>query len=89
MPKCSAIPISTDEPFDVDGAPDPEACDAENAVHLANVASFLADFIAHLETKPGSLGKEAILLRVVTEVNEEWRRGANLPVEAGVEGSAR
>jgi 5'-nucleotidase len=52
-----AIAISTDEPCDLDDPPggDLPACEAANAVHFANVASFLTDFIAHLETKPGFL----------------------------------
>ncbi len=45
-----AIGISTDEPCDEDDPPggDLPACVAANAAHYANVASFLADFIAHL-----------------------------------------
>ena len=52
-----AIGISTDEPCDVDDPPggDLAACEAANDAHFADVASFTADFIAHLETKPGFL----------------------------------
>lgn len=59
-----AIGISTDEPCDVDDPPggDLEACEEENDEHYAQVASFLADFISHLETKPGFLSEEAGLL---------------------------
>ncbi len=59
-----AIAISTDEPCDEDDPPggDLPACVAENAAHYADVASFLADFIAHLETKPGFLEDESGLL---------------------------
>jgi 5'-nucleotidase len=53
-----AIAISTDELCDEDT---PE-CEATNAAHFANVASFMADFIAHLESKPGNLSKEPRLL---------------------------
>jgi broad specificity polyphosphatase/5'/3'-nucleotidase SurE len=47
-----------DEPPDDDLA----ACVAANATHFANVADFLADFIAHLESKPGFLAGESGLL---------------------------
>lgn len=59
-----AIAISTDEPCDEDDPPgaDLAACVASNAAHYANVASFLADFIAHLESKPGLLAGESGLL---------------------------
>lgn len=59
-----AIAISTDEPCDEDNPPggDLPACVAANANHYANVANFLADFIAHLETKPGFLSSESGLL---------------------------
>jgi 5'-nucleotidase len=59
-----AIAISTDEPCDEDNPPggDLPACVTENAAHYTNVASFLVDFIAHLETKPGFLSKEPGLL---------------------------
>ena len=59
-----AIGISTDEPCDEDDPPggDLPACVAANAVHYANVASFLADFVAHLETKPGVLSSEPGIL---------------------------
>lgn len=59
-----AIGISTDEPCDEDDPPggDLPACVAENAAHYANVASFLTDFIAHLETKPGFLASQPALL---------------------------
>ena len=59
-----AIAISTDEPCDEDDPPggDLPACVAANANHYANVANFLADFIAHLETKPGFLSSESGLL---------------------------
>jgi 5'-nucleotidase len=59
-----AIGISTDEPCDEEDPPDGDlpACVAANAAHYANVASFLADFIAHLETKPGFLAEESGLL---------------------------
>ncbi len=59
-----AIAISTDEPCDEEEAEpgDLEACQAENAAHYAEVADFTADFIAHLETKPGFLGSVAGLL---------------------------
>ena len=59
-----AIGISTDEPCDEDDPPggDLAACVAENAVHFADVASFLVGFIAHLETKPGFLARESGLL---------------------------
>ncbi len=40
----------------------PEICVAANGVHYANVASFTADFIAHLEEKPEFLEDEAGLL---------------------------
>lgn len=52
-----AIAISTDEPCDEDAPPggDLAACVTANAAHYANVAGFLADFIAHLESKPGFL----------------------------------
>jgi 5'-nucleotidase len=59
-----AIAISTDEPCDEDDPPggDLPACVAENAAHYADVADFLAGFIAHLETKPGFLaGKSGLL----------------------------
>ncbi len=59
-----AIAISTDEPCDEDDPPgdDPLACVAKNAAHYADVAGFLTDFIAHLETKPGFLAGESGLL---------------------------
>ena len=59
-----AIGISTDEPCDVDEPPggDLPACLAVNAAHYAEVAAFLVDFVAHLETKPGSLSDEPGLL---------------------------
>ena len=38
------------------------ACEASNAAHYANVADFLIDFIAHLESKPGFLAGESGLL---------------------------
>jgi 5'-nucleotidase len=53
-----AIAISTNELCDDDT---PE-CEASNAAHFDNVASFMTDFIAHLETKPGNLAKEDRLL---------------------------
>jgi len=60
-----AIGISTDEPCDEDDPPggdDLTACVAANATHFSQVASFLAGFIAHLETKPGFLAGESGLL---------------------------
>ena len=59
-----AIAISTDEPCDEDDPPggDLPACVAANAVHYANVAGFVTDFIAHLETKPGFLNSTSGLL---------------------------
>jgi 5'-nucleotidase len=59
-----AIGISTDEPCDEDDPPggDLAACVAENAAHYADVAGFLAGFIAYLETKPGFLAGESGLL---------------------------
>ena len=59
-----AIGVSTDEPCDEEDPPggDLAACVAENAAHYADVASFLTDFIAHLETKPGFLASESGLL---------------------------
>jgi 5'-nucleotidase len=59
-----AIAISTDEPCDEDDAEPGElpACQAENAAHYAEVAGFTADFIAHLESKPGFLSAESDLL---------------------------
>jgi 5'-nucleotidase len=59
-----AIAISTDEPCDEDDPPggDLPACVAENAAHYADVADFLAGFIAHLESKPGFLATESGLL---------------------------
>jgi len=59
-----AIGISTDEPCDEEAPPggDLPACVAANAAHYADVANFLVDFIAHLETKPGFLAEEAGLL---------------------------
>jgi hypothetical protein len=59
-----AIGISTDEPCDEEEPPggDLEACVAANAAHYANVASFLTDFIAHLESKPGFLAGQSALL---------------------------
>ncbi len=53
-----AIAISTDELCEEDTV----ECEAINAAHFANVASFLTDFIAHLETKPGNLAGEPRLL---------------------------
>lgn len=52
-----ALAISTDEPCDEEEAEpgDLAACQAENAAHYAEVADFTADFIAHLESKPGFL----------------------------------
>ncbi len=59
-----AIAISTDEPCDTDHPPGGElaACEAANDEHFADVASFVADFIAHLETKPEFLANEPGLL---------------------------
>ena len=59
-----AIAISTDEPCDTDDPPggDLAACEAANDAHYANVASFVVDFIAHLETKPEFLEDELGLL---------------------------
>ena len=59
-----AIGISTDEPCDEEDPPggDLPGCEAANAVHYANVADFLTDFIAHLESKPGFLARESGLL---------------------------
>ena len=59
-----AVAISTDEPCEEDDA-EPEdlaACQAENAAHYAEVADFTADFIAHLESKPGFLDSVSGLL---------------------------
>lgn len=61
-----AIAISTDPVCDEEDLPegvDLPACVAENATHYANVAAFIVDFIAHLETKPGFLRsvKEGLL----------------------------
>jgi len=53
-----AIAISTDELCDEDS----DECRDTNTAHFANVASFLTDFIAHLETKPGNLANEPRLL---------------------------
>ncbi len=53
-----AIAISTNELCEEDTV----ECEAINAAHFANVASFLTDFIAHLETKPGKLAGEPRLL---------------------------
>jgi len=64
-----AIAISTDEVCDPETAEDPDACEAENAAHFANVASFMADFIAHLETKPGNLSNESGLLPAGVALN--------------------
>jgi 5'-nucleotidase len=66
-----AIGISTDEPCDVDDPPggDLPACLAVNDAHYANVASFMADFIAHLETKPGFLSGEPGLLPAGVALN--------------------
>jgi 5'-nucleotidase len=66
-----AIGISTDEPCDEDDPPggDLEACVAANAEHYANVAGFVADFIAHLETKPGFLSRESGLLPAGVALN--------------------
>jgi len=59
-----AIAIATDEPCDVDNPPgdDLAACEEENQEHYEQVASFLVDFIAHLESKPGFLHSEEKLL---------------------------
>ena len=59
-----AIGISTDEPCDVDDPPggDLPACLAENAAHYPDVATFMAGFIAYLETKPGFLEDASGLL---------------------------
>ncbi len=59
-----AIGISTDEPCDEDDPPggDLPACVAANAAHYADVADFLAGFIAYLELKPGFLASELGLL---------------------------
>jgi 5'/3'-nucleotidase SurE len=66
-----AIGISTDEPCDVDDPPggDLAACEAANAAHYADVGAFVADFVAHLETKPGFLGEEAGLLPAGVSLN--------------------
>ena len=66
-----AIAISTDEPCDVDDPPggDLAACEAENEAHFAQVASFLADFIGYLETKPGFLSDEEGLLPTGVALN--------------------
>lgn len=59
-----AIAISTDEPCNEGNPPggDLPACVAANEEHFDQVAAFLADFIAHLESKPGALKKEPKLL---------------------------
>jgi 5'-nucleotidase len=59
-----AIAFSTDEPCEEDDAEpgDLEACQAENAAHYAEVADFAADFIAHIESKPGFLSSVSGLL---------------------------
>ena len=59
-----AIAISTDEPCDESDPPggDLPACVAANEAHYAEVAAFLVDLIAHLETKPGALAQEPKLL---------------------------
>jgi 5'-nucleotidase len=59
-----AIAISTDEPCNENNPPggDLPACVAANEAHYAAVATFLADFVAHLESKPGALGQEPRLL---------------------------
>ncbi|MDH3403599.1 MAG: hypothetical protein OES32_10415 [Acidobacteriota bacterium] len=59
-----AIAISTDEPCDTDDPPggDLAACEAANEAHFADVASFVAGFISHLETKPEFLANEPGLL---------------------------
>jgi 5'-nucleotidase len=69
-----AIGISTDEPCDVDEPPDDdlEACVAENAEHYADVAGFLAGFIAHLESKPGFLAGESGLLPAGVALNVNY-----------------
>lgn len=66
-----AIGISTDEPCDEEDPPgdDLAACVASNAVHFANVAEFLAGFIAHLESKPGFLSNESGLLPAGVALN--------------------
>jgi 5'-nucleotidase len=50
-----ALAFSSDEP-------DVEEDDPAFAAHYANVAAFAVEFIAHLESKPGVLGKESGLL---------------------------
>lgn len=59
-----AIAISTDEPCDEEDPPggDLAACEEENAEHYEEVAEFLADFIEHLESKPGFLNSVSGLL---------------------------
>lgn len=59
-----AIAISTDEVCDPEevAVEEVDDCNAANAAHYASVAQFMANFIAHLETKPGYLAKESDLL---------------------------
>jgi 5'-nucleotidase len=66
-----AIGISTDEPCDEEDPPggDLPACVAANAAHYADVADFLVDFIAHLETKPGFLSGVSALLPAGVALN--------------------
>ena len=71
-----AIAISSDDVCDVEeleeeGATEQEIadCDAENQVHYEAVASFMASFIDHLQTKPGFLAREEGLLPVGVGLN--------------------
>lgn len=45
------IGISTDEPCDIDDAPDPAACRAENVAHYEDVAAFVVQVIEKLEAR--------------------------------------
>lgn len=53
-----AIAVSTDEVCDEDT----QACEDDNAAHFETVATFITEFVAHLQTKPGFLAREEGLL---------------------------
>ena len=79
-----AIAISSDDVCDVEelvdeGASEQEIadCDAENQTHYEAVASFMAGFIDHLQTKPGFLAQEEGLLPVGVGLNINYPPVAN------------
>ena len=69
-----AIAVSSDDPACDEDTTD---CAEVNQGHYATVASFIAGFVAHLETKPGFLSREEGLLPVGVGLNINYPPIAN------------